>query len=232
MDTWAICESNGVNACTIYAGDKRAINLFQRYKNERGGKMKWLSQTEPNSQNIERTIDQLLKHEPAAIYLAGNIGDRWTFEGRIDLIEKFINYVKKQGVPAGVASHSIDTPIAVDTAGIDVDFYMKTIHSNNYWSKRRPDQNKNVIDNYDIDNYWDKDPEITIKLMSEIKKPWIGYKVLAAGAIHPRDGFRFAFENGVDFACVGMFDWQVAGDVNIAQKIIENNKNRKRPWYV
>ncbi len=38
----------------------------------------------------------------AAIYLIGNIGDRWTFDNRMDLIDKFITCVKKTGVPAGV----------------------------------------------------------------------------------------------------------------------------------
>ena len=68
--------------------------------------------------------------------------------------------------------------------------------------------------------------------MKSVKKPWIGFKVLAAGAIHPRDGFRFAFENGADYACVGMFDWQVREDVLIAKEILSTSevKDRSRPW--
>ncbi len=231
MDTWAICEKNGINTCTIYAGDKAAMKLFKKYKQERGGKMQWLAQTEPNSQNIERTVDEVLEYDAAAVYMAGNLGDRWTFDNRIDLIEKFINYVKKHKVPAGVACHSIEVPIAVESAGIDVDFYMKTLHSTNYWSKRQQGQDKQVIDNYAVDNYWDMDPEQTIEFMSEVKKPWIAYKVLAAGAINPWDGFKFTFENGADFACVGMFDWQVAEDVKIGADIVKKYEKRNRPWY-
>ena len=48
-----------------------------------------------------------------------------------------------------------------EKAGLNTDFYMKTHHSTNYWSKRQPGQNKDVIDNYNIDNYWDKDPDKT-----------------------------------------------------------------------
>jgi hypothetical protein len=57
-------------------------------------------------------------------------------------------------------------------------------------------------------------------------------KVLAAGAIHPRDGFRFAFENGADFANVGMFDFQVREDAMLARDIIADirSKGRPRPW--
>jgi hypothetical protein len=67
--------------------------------------------------------------------------------------------------------------------------------------------------------------------MATLKQPWIGFKVLAAGAIRPQDGFRFAFESGADFLCVGMYDFQVVDDVNICMDILASTINRTRPWY-
>jgi hypothetical protein len=64
----------------------------------------------------------------------------------------------------------------------------------------------------------------------DIKVPWIAFKVLAAGAIPPEDGIRFAFENGADFICLGFFDFQITQDVMIARKAITDSKNRKRTW--
>jgi hypothetical protein len=58
----------------------------------------------------------------------------------------------------------------------------------------------------------------------------MGFKVLAAGAIEPKDGFKWAFENGADFICVGLFDFQIVEDVNIAIESIQNAV-RTRPWY-
>jgi hypothetical protein len=68
--------------------------------------------------------------------------------------------------------------------------------------------------------------------MATVKKPWIAFKVLAAGAIHPRDGFRFAFENGADFLNVGMFDFQIREDAILAQQILNDIdlKGRQRLW--
>ena len=51
--------------------------------------------------------------------------------------------------------------------------------------------------------------------------PVMGFKVLAAGAIKPKDGFKWAFENGADFICVGMFDFQVVADVNTTIDVLE-----------
>ncbi len=107
---------------------------------------------------------------------------------------------------------------------------MKTLHSTNYWSKRQPGQFKEVIDNYGIDNYWCMDPDATIQYMRTCKRAWLAYKVLAAGAIHPSEGFRHAFENGADFAVVGMFDFQVGEDADIARQILGSSLNRSRPW--
>ena len=116
----------------------------------------------------------------------------------------------------------------VEKAGIAPDFYVKTLHSNNYWSKRQPGQDKDVIENYGVNNYWCKDPEGTIRSMSEMERPWIAYKVLAAGAIHPKAGLKHAFESGADFALVGMFDFQVVENVAIANDLLAGQLTRQR----
>jgi hypothetical protein len=59
----------------------------------------------------------------------------------------------------------------------------------------------------------------------------MGFKILAAGAIEPRDGFNWALQNGADFICVGMFDFQVVNNVNTAIDVLANLKDRKREWH-
>ena len=66
--------------------------------------------------------------------------------------------------------------------------------------------------------------------MGTLSEPWIAFKVLAAGAIKPEVGLSYAFRNGADFVCLGMYDFQIVEDVNIALEALENSKVRERPW--
>ena len=80
------------------------------------------------------------------------------------------------------------------------------------------------------DNYWERSPEKTIEYMNSVDKPWIAFKVLAAGAFRPQAGFKYAFENGADFACVGMFDYQVVENCNVLTNTLKNIPNRERKF--
>ena len=66
--------------------------------------------------------------------------------------------------------------------------------------------------------------------MKTVEKPWIAFKVMAAGAIPPEDAFRYAFTSGADFIVAGMFDFEIAPDVDLAKKTFAEAKDRSRPW--
>jgi hypothetical protein len=226
METLQLCEQHGVNTVLTNPVSAGVIN---RYWRERGGKIQWISEVHPSPSEVKAGVVSAIDNGACMAYIQGAVGDRLVKQNRLDIIAQTIELVKDQGVPAGVGAHSLEVVIACEKAGVSPDFYVKTLHTGNYWSARRPDQITEVIEN-PADNFWCVDPEKTIECMKTINIPWIAFKVLAAGAIHPNDGFQYAFDNGADFVCVGMFDFQVAEDAAIGKKVLAN-LNRQRPWH-
>ena len=230
LETWALCEQHGVNTMILFPADKRAAGLYERYRAS-GGRIQYLAQISPGKEDLKTPAKQARDAGAVGAFLLGNLSDAWTREGDVNLIGELLACIKDQGLISGVAGHELRTVMAVEKAGFAPDFYMKTLHQENYWSKRQPDQKKEVIDNYAIDNYWCLDPKETIAYMSELRRPWIAYKVLAAGAIQPQSGLEHAFQNGADFAAVGMFDFQIGENVALTNQVVAAAQSREREWF-
>jgi hypothetical protein len=228
METWALSEQHGINTMVASSTDPRAGRLYEKYA-ARGGRIQYIAQVNPRPEDLGTSIRRAADAGAVGAFLVGNLGDRWVREGAVERIGEVVDLIKAHGLIGGVAGHELRTIAAVERAGVDCDFYVKTLHQDSYWSRRRPDQKREVVDNRD-DNYWCTDAAETIAFMARVRRPWIAFKVLAAGAIKPQDGFRYAFESGADFALVGMFDFQIGTDVMIVRDVLAGNLNRRRAW--
>ncbi len=236
FETLELAEMAGINTMNITHSQFPLIN---KYKTVMGGKIKTISQIHPTAEDIYSHVDKVIDNGVDLIQIQGNCCDWRVKEGNIDVLAKCIDYIRKQGYPAGLGAHSVQALIACDETGLVPDFYMKTLHHDRYWSahpmeKRIPfsvDGKRSINHDEFHDNMFCLFPDKTVEFINSKNIPVIGFKVLAGGAIQPDDGFRFAFENGADFICVGMFDYQIVDDVNTAVDVLDNIPNRTRKWW-
>jgi uncharacterized membrane protein YphA (DoxX/SURF4 family) len=238
FETLMLAEQAGINTINIGFVTNP---LIEKYKKVTGGKIKVISQVHPDMENNDYVvnINKAVDYGCEVIQVQGNWCDWLVRDGRIDVVEKMLDHIRNQGCVAGLASHTVDALIACEEEGIIPDYYMKTMHHDQYWSAHPMDQRvpfevdgtKHLDHNRFHDNIFCLFPDRTVEFVNRAKVPVMGFKILAAGAIPPEDGFRWAFQNGADFICVGMFDFQIVKDVNITIDVLNDMSLRPREWY-
>ena len=228
--TLLLAEKCGINTLLT---NPILCSLIDEYWKRGIGKIQFISDCaglnygpkgEPSPMPVNEYMDKVKKAidtGAVACYIQGETADYYMANGKPEVIAKVMDFVRQNGLLVGIGAHRIETVKACVDIGFQTDFWMKTMHHHNYWSANNPEWH---------DNKFDFTPEETIRYINELPQPVIGFKVMAAGAIHPKDGFRYAFENGADFVCAGMYDFQMVEDVNIANEILSGNLNRARPW--
>ena len=231
FETMALAEAHGINTLTIH-NPPGILPMLKKYRYQVGGKIQWIicptAEVEEGMEAYTKGVKELVDEGTDAIYLWGVHADRLWREGKIDLIKQAVEIAKEHDVPSGIGAHDLNVVRACEEHDIGNDFYIKTFHHHNYATGPKPDELKDAY--AEIPGYWCKDPEDTIEVMSKVTKPWIAFKIMAAGAIPPEDAMRYVFNNGADHVLVGMFDFEVAEDVKIANDILPTVK-RSRPWF-
>jgi len=229
IQTLALAEKCGINAIIT---NPQLGRIHQKFKHEFKSNMKFISDC-GIALDFQKGIEMSLATDSDALYCQGEITDRWTnpeyddgtgrtVPQRMELIRQGLEEIRSHGKPAGIGAHRIEAIKVCVEYGLKPDFWVKTCHSHNYWSALPGNEWK--------DNMFDYDPEETVRFMATLKEPWIAFKVLAAGAIMPEEGLKYAFNNGADFVCLGMYDFQIVEDVNIALEAYAGSKDRSRPW--
>jgi uncharacterized membrane protein YphA (DoxX/SURF4 family) len=238
FETLMLAEKAGINAINIGFPTNE---LMLKYKKITGSDLKVITQVAPDMENGDYyvNINKAIDFGVDIIQVQGNWCDWLVRDHRIDVVGKMLDKIRSQGYVAGLASHTVDALIACEEEGIIPDYYMKTMHHDQYWSAHprenrvafEVDGQKYLDHNKFHDNLFCLFPDRTVAFVEQAKVPVMGFKVLAAGAIDPRDGFNWAFQKGADFICVGMFDFQVVNDVNITMDVLNNLRGRTREWY-
>lgn len=228
MQTFELAEKCGINAIIVNPATFRVIN---KYWHETDGKIKIISDCGVGK-DFNEGIELSVKGGASAMYSHGGKTDARVYSNDptiYDELAKGIELIHSYGKPAGIGAHRIETIKACVEKGLKPDFWVKTLHTHDYWSAQLDLDKKDVTEPGWKDNNFCLKPQETIDFMSTLEQPWIAFKTLAAGAIKPEDGFKYAFNNGADFICVGMYDFQMVNDVNMVLKCL-SEVNRTRPW--
>lgn len=215
FETFAIAEKCGVNTILTNPILSNVINDYWR----NGGHIQFISDC--GGKDVLTMIQKSIDNGACACYIQGAKADELVEKGDFDTIAKSLDLIRRNKLPAGIGGHKLKTIQACVDKGFSPDFWMKTLHHTNYWSAKAATEH---------DNIWCENPDDTVAYMRQLPQPWIAFKVLAAGAIPPKIGFRYAFESGADFICVGMYDFQIVEDVNLALEVLNGGLIRSREW--
>jgi len=229
LDTLDLAVRNGVNTTVIHTVP--SVDRIVRHHRERGGGMQWIicPTAAPDAQwdAYVQQVEGLVENGIEAIYVWGVSADRLVKEEKYDAIVKAVELVKGHGLPSGVGGHDLRVIKECEARGVPADFYIKTYHHHHYPTAPRPEELTDPI--REIPGYWCRDPEDTIEAMKGVEKPWIAFKVMAAGAIPPKEAFAHAFENGADHVLAGMFDFEIEEDAALIREALLGVQ-RTRPW--
>jgi len=228
-ETLELGEQNGITAINTWVMDDNT-QIFDHWKN--GGKMKWISQARLDGGGGFSQIDKAIDQGAVAVHLTGDTGERLLDEGKFDKVAETMDYIRSRKRVAGMAGHDLRVIVECEKRKLNPDFYQKTLHTDQYFTGPKPGDPDRIGKN---DNSWCADAQAVIDVFAKITRPWVAFKILAAGAIPPRAAFPFAVNGGADFILVGMFDWQVEEDAKLARRVFTiisgPNSKRTRPWY-
>jgi len=236
LETFRLAEKRGINTALTNPVSNRVINTYRK----EGGKMQWISDCAAG--DLKDSIKSSIDNGADAVYVQGGKCDKMVKDGQMKALEQVMSFMKDKLVPCGLGAHELETVRQCVKAGFEPDFWVKTLHKDDYWSAT-PKDSRRAFDEISgskrehglpHDNMWCSNAQETIAYMATLKTPWIAFKTLAAGAIHPRNAFQWCFENGADFLCVGMFDFQIVENTAIAESALRTvmQKGRSRAWMV
>jgi hypothetical protein len=226
VETFDLALKNGINSINTHIAD-RNNHVVKDYRKKNGDRLKWIVAVyaTPMAADPFNLIDKAKNEGADAIYLWGVAADG-LLPKNMDLLKRTVDRMRATGLPIGIAAHTLKVIVACEKEKIDVDFYQKTFHSRHYPTAQKPEDK---ADFGNFDNAWCSSSDEVAEVMKNVKKPWIAFKVMAAGAIPPKEAFSYSVNSGADFVLAGMFDFQVAEDAKIMHDALDKVK-RTRPW--
>jgi hypothetical protein len=219
FETLRLAEQCGINTFITNPQLARVINAYWRRE---GGKIQFFSDC-GYKDDVLAGVKLFVDIGATACYVHGGIADNLAKAGKVDFIGRALDLIRQNGLPAGIGAHQLETVQACVAAGLSPDFWVKTLHHCDYWSARKDVQN---------DNIWCVNPEETAAYMSALPPALDRVQGARSGGQSPERGLQVRVPERADFICVGMYDFQIVDDVNIALAALGDAPGRTRRWIV
>ena len=197
-ETLKRAEELGINT-HIGRADHHMIRLLLEYWDE-GGAIQWIGQQCPLIGDINMGISNAIAGGAKACVLHGGLMDFLVAQNQLDEVPPAIARIRDAGMPAGIAGHN---PKVFEWAedNLDVDFYMCS-----YYNSAPRDERAEHVAGME-ERFESEDRDIMVRLIQDLSKPVIHYKVLAAGRNDPEGAFAFVANHlrPQDAVCVGIY---------------------------
>ena len=208
------CEELGFNTILPLATPDNII-VLKKYR-EMGGKLNFIFQPY-NPIPLKQNIDEFMELSPIATYHQGSYADMLIENDDMETLHKNIELLKATKLPIGVAFHDPEHLMRCEREDWGADFYMTCLYNLRRDRRGEPSgfvsgKNKLGIQFYPEDRFE------MFKVIKQIEKPCIVYKILAGGNIYreqPLDKYEDITKKYVsevydnikpyDITCIGVF---------------------------
>ncbi|MBN2132705.1 MAG: hypothetical protein JW741_24605 [Sedimentisphaerales bacterium] len=228
------CEECGINTAQFGGTDMHTILQEHRAT---GGRMQWIATFYGNDDgnlgigqrvDIETELKRILAVDPVPIGIQhfGERTDRLYFDGRLDAVREAMKRLRDTGLLIGVCTHLPEVAETVASENWDLDFLQLSFFTA-YAGTLRPGIDRTC------EIFEDEDRERMARLISQLDKPCIVFKVLGANRkcgteqdVQTAMQYAYAHIKDDDVVCVGMWQKhkdQVGQDADIVRNIHRHN---------
>jgi len=222
------CEEAGINAVQS-RGSMPVMGLLYEYRKSVGN-MHWLAQTGKNLTTFDAELDEMMKYEPSAICIHGELADDLFLTGRLNLLGKLLEKMRKKGLPVGICAHFPEVLVYAEENKLQPDYYMASVYN-----LFQPDRSNDIIKTGERFEYSDV-PKM-FEVIRSLSAPTVALKILGAGRrcstqTEVKNAFFEAFSSikPCDGVLVGMFDKYIDQPLLNANYVLEaiNSANKRQ----
>ena len=196
-ETLREAERLGVNTL-IGRSDHHVMRMLLEYWDE-GGTLQWFAQTCPELGVPEVSIERAAGMGAKACHIHGGVMDYLLAQKRMDEVQPLLEMIRQRGMQAGIAGHN---PAVFEWAEehLDADYYLCCYYN----SAHRDERAEHVSGMKEW--FLEEDRTAMVKLIGQLSRPVVHYKILAAGRNNPAEAFAFAAQHmrAGDAVCVGV----------------------------